>query len=143
MSTNIFWYQPAKLSDADVVLLNNKQLEDNAERSQAFLTLKKAADRCINKKRPWYGVVNGYKFVKGSLEQLDERGRKLSFIFLSDGNDWQTSLQNVLQSLNMKLDHDTTVCVGNAETKIKPQTIAAIALFAIVVVIIIVLHYGK
>lgn len=104
---NILWYQPEILSEPDVVILNGIRLNEGCERNTAFEKLNRVADKAIGKKRPWKGYLKGYYFVKGNLNKKDERGRSLSFMFISDDKKGKEQLYKMLGSLEIELSPET------------------------------------
>lgn len=143
---NILWYQPEKLSDGDVVILNGNRLSYGKERDNAFDRLKKVADKAIGKKRPWQGYIDNYYFVKGSFDKVDERGRPLSFIFISDSENCKSELQNYLTIIGMSLSVDTSLLLKNTIDKWSAKrTMLLTALFLCIMLLIFFLNskYGK
>ena len=143
---NILWYQPEKLSDGDVVIFNGTPLSNGAERDNAFSKIKVVADKVIGKKRPWQGYVDNCYFVKGSLDRLDERGRPLSFIFISDSNNGKVDLQNTLKNVGMEVSLDTSILLKETVTKrtMNKIILSTVLLFCILLIIYFLnSRYGK
>jgi len=136
--SNILWYQPEKLSDSDVVILNGNHLPNGIERDNAFSKLKKVADKAIGKKRPWQGYIDNYYFVKGSLDKLDERGRPLSFMFISDSDNGETKLRDTLRGVGIGLSLDTSNLL---KKKVIRGTGKKAILFTLLLLCIVVLIY--
>lgn len=143
---NILWYQPEVLSEQDIVILNGNRLENGIERNEAFDKLKKVADRAIGKKRPWHGYLDGYYFVKGSLEKKDERGRPLSFMFISDDEDGKKQLYKLLRDIEIDLSPETEALLQTHIVKGGHYKVIlwAVVLFCIVTAVYIICNkYGK
>lgn len=137
--TNILWYQPAILSEQDVIICNGNKLDDVIQSTNAFSKLKEVSEKALGKKQPWHGKINGYYFVKGTLDARDERGRLLSFMFISDEEDGKQALLDTLQPLGFNMTPDTMQCVEADSRKLGRIILAAlvIALLAAVAYIVI------
>ena len=143
---NILWYQPEKLSDGDVVLFNGTPLSNGVERDNAFNQLKVVSDKATGKKRPWQGYVDNYYFVKGSLDRLDERGRPLSFIFISDSNNGKKELYNSLKKIGIDVSADTSNFLRkNVSRRNRSKILLSIVLLLCILLLIYFLNnkYGK
>lgn len=139
MANSILWYQPAKLSDEDLIFVNGKLLSEGPERTEAFDRMKKTADRALNKKRPWCGRVNSYYLIKGSFSEKDERGRLLSFTFVSNEENVEDALNQSLRAANKSLDATTLTCVKDypsQQLKYKRKLAGIIALCILIAIII-------
>lgn len=72
---NILWYQPAKLSDKDIVIKNGIILEEGTERFEAFQNLKKVSEKAIGKERPWHGklvtIISSRAILKKKMSEAD------------------------------------------------------------------------
>lgn len=139
--SNILWYQPAKLSDRDVIVYNGSVIEQDICRSTYFARIMKIADKVSAHPRPWWGNVENYYFVKGCFTQKDEKGRLLSFMFLSECADDKRKLIQITSDLGFELDTDTKRCIEN-ESKYKILYVVIILLL-IASFIYIVSNYGK
>lgn len=138
MATSILWYQPAKLTDDDFIFLNGKSLSNTSDRSEAFDKLKKVSDKVIGKDRPWCGNVSGYFFVKGTLNEKDERGRKLSFTFMSDEADGEAALHQTLKAASKVIDNSTAACIKEYPVRREKAKKMAIGIAAVCILIIII-----
>lgn len=133
---NILWYQPAKLSDKDVVIKNGIILEEGTERIEAFQNLKKVSEKAIGKERPWHGKIGNYYFIKGNFEKKDERGRRLSFLFISDAPNSTEVFFDTLKVINQKLDEQTATCIATQTSSIrKPIIFSFIGLILLALII--------
>lgn len=133
---NILWYQPAKLSDKDVVIKNGIILEEGTERLEAFQNLKKVSNKAIGKERPWHGKIGNYYFIKGNFEEKDERGRQLSFLFISDAPNGKEAFFDTLKAINQKLDEQTATCIATQTGSIyKPIIIGFTGLILLALII--------
>lgn len=133
---NILWYQPAKLSDKDVVIKNGNILEEGTERLEAFQNLKKVSDKAIGKERPWHGKIGHYYFVKGNFEEKDERGRQLSFLFISDATNGKEAFFDTLKKINKQVNEKTAICIASQKGLIPKQILLGCAGFAILLLLI-------
>lgn len=141
--SNILWYQPAKLSDRDVIVYNGSVIEQDMYRSTYFARIKKLADKVSVHPRPWWGNVENHYFVKGSFNQKDEKGRLLSFMFLSECADDKKTLIQITSDLGFELDADTKRCIENESKKKYKILFVVIIMLLIASFIYIVSNYGK
>ena len=74
MGTRILWYQPARLSEQDVIIHNGERVEDALKCAAYFGLIKQQADFVLKKNSPWCGKVRNFFFMKGNLDDKDERG---------------------------------------------------------------------
>ena len=115
---NILWYQPAKLSDKDIVIKNGIILEEGTERFEAFQNLKKVSEKAIGKERPWQGKIGHYYFIKGNFKEKDERGRQLAFLFISDAPNGKEALINILKVINQEVNEKTESCLASQKSPV-------------------------
>ena len=132
MKKNILWYQPAKLREHNVIIVNGEKLPLGSEYDQYFDELKKASDEAIHHKNPWCGHVSGAFFVKGYFDTVDEHGRPLVFMFISNMQDGRAELLTTLEKLGFKLTPETSQCL-------KKKSLAGIALISSLVLVAIIL----
>lgn len=139
---NILWYQPAKLNDRDVIAFNGTVIEQDIYRSTYFAQIKKIAKKVSDLPRPWWGNVDNYYFVKGSFKQKDEKGRLLSFMFLSESQNDKNTLLQITRDLGFELAPDTITCI-ESESKKKFKTLYIIIVLLIASLIYLYSNYGK
>lgn len=137
--TNILWYQPAILAEQDVIIYNGNKLDDVMQSTTAFSKLKEVSEKALGKNQPWHGEINGYYFAKGTLDARDERGRLLSFMFISDEKDGKQALMDTLQPLGFNMTPDTMQCLEENSRRLGRIILAAlvIALLAAIAYIVI------
>lgn len=141
MSNSILWFQPANLTEEDIVTYNGKKLTSGIERNAKFKQLQNIADKAISKKQPWCGHINNYVFVKGNLDGKDERGRLLSFMFATDEKDYVSALSRELSVIGYQMNDLTEQALHNPEKISKTTKIAiAIAIIAIIALITCILN---
>lgn len=134
---NILWYQPANLKDADVIACNGEVINDNLMRSLLFKELKSVASNVMRFERPWCGNVDGHYFVKGSFDAMDERGRTLSFTYMSDMLDNKDGLIKDVKTLGFTLDKKTQDCISKTSRYITYKVIGCVFIILVVLFIII------
>ena len=133
---NILWYQPAKLSDKDIVIKNGIILEEGTERFEAFQNLKKVSEKAIGKERPWHGKIGNYYFIKGNFEEKDERGRHLSFLFISDALNGKQAFFDTLKKINKQVNEKTVICIASQKGLIPKQILLGCVGFVILLLLI-------
>jgi len=115
---SILWYQPAIINADDIVSCNGVIQQNSNERTSCFRQLNQIADKVIGKKKPWCGKVDGYFFIKGHIDGLDEKGRKLSFMFTCDEEDYKGALAKELVAIGCKLDSITEDYLASKKKRI-------------------------
>ena len=141
---NILWYQPAILSEKDIIIYNGSPLEEGLDRIEAFNKLKSISEKAIGKERPWHGKIDKYYFVKGSFTAKDERGRNLSFMFISDATDGRKELIKILKDINKDLTEQTKACLNSSSSiRLKPFIICLIGLCIIVLITFLIKSFDK
>lgn len=133
---NILWYQPAKLSDKDIVIKNGIILEEGTERFEAFQNLKKVSEKAIGKERPWHGKIGNYYFIKGNFEEKDERGRHLSFLFISDAPNGKQAFFDTLKKINKQVNEKTVICIASQKGLNPKQILLGCVGFVILLLLI-------
>lgn len=141
---NILWYQPAILSEKDVIIYNGSPLEEGLDRIEVFNKLKTISEKAIGKKRPWHGKIDKYYFAKGSFTAKDERGRNLSFMFISDATDGRKELIKILKDINKDLTEQTKACLNSSSSiRLRPFIICLIGLCIIVIITLLIKSFDK
>ena len=96
---NILWYQPEKLNDDDVIVVNGEKISKGNDYTKYFRELKSLSDRAIKYDSPWCGYMSDTFFVKGYFDSVDEHGRNLVFMFLSQDK------KNGIQELHKNIEN--------------------------------------
>ena len=143
MKKNILWYQPEKLGNDDVVVLNGSKLSNGVEYDKCFDSIKRFSDIAIKHESPWCGMVNGIYFVKGWFSAVDEKGRKLSFMFMSEEKDGYQALVRELKSLGYSLDNKTEECVKKQSSKLPISMIVSFVVIILLIILIISINNGN
>lgn len=140
MTTNILWFQPEKLSESNPVFSNGKPITERSEREEILNRLMEVADKVSKRKRPWCGKVKGYFFVKGSFKETDERGRMLSFDFLSDNKNGEKALQQNLYIVKKSLNTKTEEIIKEYQKKTKKikELIIGSLIFCLLIAIVLI-----
>lgn len=113
MNKSIMWFQPAKLNDSDIILVdgNEVQTTDFEERNSAFTELSNLFSVVLKKDRPWSGSHKfegvKYHFVKGTLCERDEKGRVLSFDFVAKADCWKEELEKCIDTIGINMSKET------------------------------------
>ena len=139
MEKSILWYQPAELSEKDVVTSKGQVLTDSNDIRNKFRLLKETAEHVIGEKKPWCGMVNNLFFLKGYLNDVDKIGRQLSFMYLTDAKSDQEIpelLQSELNAIGYDMDEQTKACLDN-RNKSTTSLIVLLVISAIIIAIIV------
>lgn len=140
----ILWYQPAILSEKDVIIYNGNPLEEGLGRIEAFNKLKTISEKAIGKERPWHGKIDKYYFIKGSFTAKDERGRNLSFMFISDATDGRKELTEILKVVNKDLTEQTKACLNSSSSiRLKTIIICLIGLCIIAIITLMTKYFNE
>jgi len=140
---NILWYQPEILSEKDIIIHNGRFLEEGLDRIEVFNKLKEISEKTIGKERPWQGKIDKYYFVKGSFTAKDERGRNLSFMFISDATDGRKELIETLKVANKDMTEQTKACLNSPTTiRLKSIIICFIGLCIIALITLLTKYYN-
>ncbi len=139
MGNSIFWYQPEELNKDDIISLNGQILPKGIEKELCFKTVREISAKAIKHNTPWCGMVKGLYFVKGCLDARDEKGRIMSFLFISDEKNGKDALMNELNVLGYKMQPATETCVNKKASQLPNWALIAlaIALFAVIIAIAI------
>lgn len=143
MKQNILWYQSEKLGGDDFVVLNGKVFSNRIEGNIYFDKLKKTADIVIKNRSPWCGFVKGVYFVKGWFSAVDERGRQLPFMFISEEKDGYMALMHELKSLGYSLESRTEECVKKQSSKLPISMIVSFVVIILLIILIFSIRYGN
>lgn len=132
MNKSIMWYQPAQLNGEDIMLADSEILQPGTAYQEAFDEMYRLSDFMADKKRPWHGKNRKLKlhYVKGNLNQVDEKGRMLSFDFISRQDCWEDELKKSIKAIGIEMDDGTTNCLKKKESRTLWKTIVAIILVA-------------
>ena len=68
---NILWYQPAKLSDKDIVIKNGIILEEGTERFEAFQNLKKVSVKNVHGMEKLVTIISSRAILKKKMSEAD------------------------------------------------------------------------
>lgn len=143
MNNSILWYQPEELKEKDVLVVNGEIINDTSSRSVKFRELKTYADKVLRKKTPWCGKVDGVFFLKGFLAGADERGRQLSFMFMSDAPQQEIVLSQALSVISHQMDESTQKCFEERGKLPKSFIYSAIGVVIVLLIVIIISYYGE
>ena len=143
MAFNILWYQSEKLNNTDVVSLNGQILPEGVDNNSCFRRLKEISDKAIAHKTPWCGRVNGTYFVKGWFDSVDEDGRQMAFMFISEEKDGRDALMRELSSIGYSMEPDTQECVNKSSSKKIYGKYAILLAIIIIIILTIIVAYGK
>ncbi|MDO4189697.1 MAG: hypothetical protein Q4D29_11995 [Lachnospiraceae bacterium] len=113
---NILWYQSPKISDRDIVSLNGQILSSKIERFKYFNIIKSLSDKALDFKKPWCGRLEGMFFVKGYFDARDEKGRLMSFMFMSDETNGRSALMRELEIIGYTMTTETRKCVFKTDS---------------------------
>ncbi|MCQ2114259.1 MAG: hypothetical protein MJY52_04260 [Bacteroidaceae bacterium] len=140
MSNSLLWYQPKRLSEKDVITCNGVIIKDTIEYREIFDQIKKAADQALWNKEPWCGKVGDKFFFKGHLNERDELGRILSFMFLTDDSNYKSALDKELKTIGYELDENSTLCLQGKKVRKKHSYKKLILLLLIIFALTLILY---
>lgn len=97
------YYQTAKMTESDYLSIDGSEVHESSKRNKAFQTLQDTASLLTNDKIPWCTSVRGYKILKGALEDRDEKGRTMTFVYIAHKKkSWEDFRQSLIEELNQK-----------------------------------------
>lgn len=141
MKKNILWYQPEKLNDDDVIVVNGEKISTGNAYTEYFRELKLLSDKAIKYNSPWCGNISNTFFVKGYFDAVDEHGRNLVFMFLSQESDGRQELYKTIDLLGYHLTTETSNCLKRREFGMgKVLLIAIPILIAIITILLLILN---
>lgn len=134
----IIRYQSNRLNEHDIIICNGQVIKDTETRQVYINELFEFELKASKKKSPWCGKVNGWIFVKGLFSQKDESGRRMSFVFLSNNNNFTDEMNKAFQIVNKTLDHRTKETIKSY--KLRCYTIMGIVLLIAITLVVQVLR---
>lgn len=140
----VLFYQHEELNHPNYLAIDGEALSvDDAEQySQRILSV---AEKVISKGEPWTGSVAKCFFVKGFLDEKDELGRRMTFMYLVPRNEAKRDeikglLQEDLRNSGKSLAPDTIDSLDRFIRNPFPTRRLGIALFAVVALFIFLLY---
>ena len=112
---SILWYQHADLNVGDVICYNGVRVENQIRMKQYFDTIKVKADEVVRKPSPWCGKVSGVFFMKGYLTSHDEKGRIMSFMYMTKDKNYREACKNELNAAGLLMSNETEDCLNNTK----------------------------
>ena len=103
---NILLYQPATIAEEDQIYLNGKLLPDSSERTEMYDRIV-SIFKTVKSKYPLVCKTNGLFVVRGLFDAEDEKGRKLSFIFMSDSKEFLEEILSVTKTVGYEVAPST------------------------------------
>lgn len=140
MKKNILWYQPEKLNDDDIIVVNGEKISKGNAYTEYFRELKLLSDKAIKHNSPWCGYVSNTFFVKGFLDAVDEHGRNLAFMFLSQETDGIQELYKTIDLLGYHLTTETANCLKKRGVGISKGLLIAVPIIVIIIMLLIFNH---
>lgn len=104
---NCLLYQPALLSEPDKVYLNGTLVEDTSKRREVYDKIVSLSNSIGTKTYPWFGKAGGFFVLRGLFDIKDEKGRTLSFLFVSDNVNYLHELKSISKTIGYNIDHST------------------------------------
>lgn len=104
---NYLLFQPEVLTEKDRVYKNGKLINDSSEFSSTYDFVVKLVEEAGSNNYPWIGKIKGYYVVRGLFNVKDEKGRTLSFLFVSDSCDFKSELQEIAQKIEKEVSNKT------------------------------------
>ena len=137
MKKNILWYQPEKLNDDDVIVVNGDKISNGSDFTEYFQELKVLSDKAIKHNTPWCGYISNTFFVKGYFDAVDEHGRNLVFMFLSQESDGIQELYKTADLLGYHLNTETANCLKRRGVGISKGLLVVVPIIIIIITIIL------
>lgn len=137
MKKNILWYQPEKLNDDDVIIVNGNRISRGNDFTEYFRELKLLSDKAIKYNSPWCGYLSNTFFVKGYFDAVDEHGRNLVFMFLSEERDGIQELYKTIDLLGYHLTNETSNCLKRRGVCISKGLLFAVPIIIVIITIIL------
>jgi len=138
MNKSYLLFQPADLSADDVIVIDGHFSNDSKTCQKAFDEIYNLSKSVSTKNAPWQGRKGKYHFVKGLLDKIDEKGRRLSFIFIAKEECWKEQLDESIMAIGIPMD-SRTIDILNKRQRFKCWTIV-IMIIIITVVTITIFH---
>ena len=127
---NILLYQPATIAEEDQIYLNGKLLPDSLERTEMYDRIV-SIFKTVKSKYPLVCKTNGLFVVRGLFDAVDEKGRKLSFIFMSDSKEFLEEILSVTKTVGYEVAPSTITYIQKFKYACKIKTYLAVILLAI------------
>ena len=132
---NYLLYQPALLSEPDVVYKNSSLLTEPKEREEIYGKIVRLFEKTGHAQYPWVGKVDGLYVVRGLFSSRDEQGRVLAFLFASDQKDFKGELKSLASTVGYDVTDETYASVDSFRDKAKKKSLAIVtALFVVALV---------
>lgn len=97
------YYQHENLSMEPCVLVNGQVLQ-GLERTKMLEELIRISGKAARHEEPWVGKIMGYYFVKGLLDNNDELGRRMVFVYILSVDEERSQLLQLLMQDLQKQD---------------------------------------
>ena len=127
---NILLYQPATIAEEDQIYLNGKLLPDSLERTEMYDRIV-SIFKTVKSKYPLVCKTNGLFVVRGLFDAVDEKGRKLSFIFMSDSKEFLEEILSVTKTVGYEVAPSTITYIQKFKHACKIKTYLVVILLAI------------
>ena len=127
---NILLYQPATIAEEDQIYLNGKLLPDSSERTEMYDRIV-SIFKTVKSKYPLVCKTNGLFVVRGLFDAVDEKGRKLSFIFMSDSKEFLEEILSVTKTVGYEIAPSTITYIKKFKHACKIKTYLVVILLAI------------
>ena len=138
MGKSILWYQSEDSSVGDIIFCNGVRANNINDETINFEIIKSTADKVIKKDMPWCGKVKGYFFLKGFLKSIDDHGRKMCFMYVTDNKNYELACQGELKAAGIVMDEITEQCI---KKKDHPSWAILIIIALIVMAVLSVIVY--
>lgn len=132
---NYFLYQPALLSEPDVVCKNNSLLTEPKEREETYDKIVRLFEKTGPAQYPWVGKIEGLYVVRGLFSAKDELGRVLVFLFASDQKDFKGELKSLAAIVGYDVTDETYASIDSFRDKAKKKSLAIVAALFVVALV--------
>ena len=143
MSKSILWYQPQDPRQDDVIFLNGERLTNKQDIQDNFRIISSTISKVSKKETPGCGKVKGYFFLKGYLDQKDNVGRTMSFIYVTDNEDYDSSCVAELKAAGLEMSAKTVVCLQDRKRIVFQHKWIVMTILAILSITLIFFQCGS
>lgn len=118
---NLLLFQPAVLTENDKVFRDGVLLTQFYEREDAYQTIVTLFNGVDNNQYPWMGKVGDFYLIRGLFNDVDEKGRRLSFLFASNDESFWEDLNSVVNSIDQTISDNTELIIASYLEKSKKK----------------------
>ena len=132
---NYLLYQPALLSEPDVVYKDGSLLTEPTERGETYDKIVRLFEKAGHAQYPWVGKVDGLFVVRGLFSAKDEKGRVLAFLFASDQEDFKEELKTLASTVGYAVSDETYASIDFFRVRTKKITLVILTALSLVALV--------